>query len=131
MSCADTFALLVAHIMHLTMLPTNLQKRRGAFEKNNKIKNNETLLPLFAALASFASDLIPVLGFLLAAVHLHKTLLHGVIRAPLEFYDQTPVGRILSRFSKDTDVIDTGLPHQINGFIYCFHEVKWWWRRCS
>lgn len=75
------------------------------------------------AIASICCDLIPLLGFLLAAIHLHKRLLHGVIRAPLQFYDQTPVGRILSRFSKDVDVIDTGLPHQINGLIYCFHEV--------
>lgn len=63
------------------------------------------------------------MGCLLAAYKLHKSLLLGVLRAPLSFYDQTPVGRILSRFSKDIDVIDTGLPESINWLIYCFHEV--------
>lgn len=68
-------------------------------------------------------DLFPQLGCLLAAIHFHKTLLHGVLRAPVTFFDITPTGRILSRFSKDVDVLDTGLSRAVSDTIYCVFEV--------
>jgi len=45
-----------------------------------------------------------------AAKSLHNSMLSTVIRAPMGFFDVTPLGRILNRFSKDTDTTDILLP---------------------
>lgn len=46
-----------------------------------------------------------------ASNKMHKSLLHNVIAAPINLYfDITPLGRILNRFSKDLDSMDSLLP---------------------
>jgi ATP-binding cassette subfamily C (CFTR/MRP) protein 1 len=75
------------------------------------------------AVTSFFCDLAPQLGCWLAARQMHIVMLHGVMRAPLTFFDTTPIGRIISRFAKDVDVLDTSLPQQISDSIYCTFEV--------
>ncbi|XP_067009700.2 multidrug resistance-associated protein 1 isoform X3 [Anabrus simplex] len=75
------------------------------------------------AITSFISDLSQQLGCWRAAVIMHFYLLKGIIRAPLTFFDTTPVGRILGRFSKDVDVLDNSLPRQISDALYCLFEV--------
>ncbi|CAG8547370.1 8114_t:CDS:10, partial [Gigaspora rosea] len=60
-------------------------------------------------------------GSLRASKKLYQTILHQVIRAPLRFFDTTPVGRILNRFSKDFETIDstlTGIIYTIFGALY-------------
>ena len=37
---------------------------------------------------------------------LHQEAISGLLGAPLSFFEQTPVGRILNRFSADMGVID-------------------------
>jgi ABC-type multidrug transport system fused ATPase/permease subunit len=44
-----------------------------------------------------------------AATRLHNLMFSRVIRAPLSYFTNTPVGRILSVFSKDQDTIDEAL----------------------
>uniref|UniRef100_UPI00358F56A6 multidrug resistance-associated protein 1-like isoform X1 n=1 Tax=Myxine glutinosa TaxID=7769 RepID=UPI00358F56A6 len=46
------------------------------------------------------------LGALRAANTLHHVLLSNNLRAPLYFFDVTPLGRIINRFSKDINVVD-------------------------
>ncbi|XP_043498534.1 multidrug resistance-associated protein 1 isoform X8 [Polistes fuscatus] len=75
------------------------------------------------AMASFFCDLAPQLGCWLAARQMHIMMLRAVMRAPLTFFDTTPTGRIISRFAKDVDILDTSLPPQISDSIYCLFEV--------
>lgn len=53
----------------------------------------------------------------LCATNASKTMLRdavtSVIRAPMYFFDSTPVGRITSRFSTDVDVLDNFLPESL------------------
>jgi len=68
-------------------------------------------------------DLIIRLGGLRAAVMLHMLLLNRIMHVPLWFFDTTPVGRIMSRFSKDIDTVDQSLMAVINTCIWCAFEV--------
>uniref|UniRef100_A0A8C5R9G6 ATP-binding cassette, sub-family C (CFTR/MRP), member 9 n=1 Tax=Leptobrachium leishanense TaxID=445787 RepID=A0A8C5R9G6_9ANUR len=45
-----------------------------------------------------------------AATNLHDNLLKKIILAPLRFFDTTPLGLILNRFSADTNIIDQHIP---------------------
>jgi len=40
------------------------------------------------------------------SLNLVKNLLHKLIRAPMGWFDITPLGRITSRFTKDVDIVD-------------------------
>lgn len=48
-------------------------------------------------------------GAMKAAALLHSQLLHRILYVPMDFFDTTPKGRILSRFSLDIDCIDNRL----------------------
>ncbi|XP_055852928.1 multidrug resistance-associated protein 1 isoform X4 [Episyrphus balteatus] len=75
------------------------------------------------AITSFGADISPYLGALRASIALHKILLRRIMRVPTAFFDTNPTGRILARFSKDTESVDTTLPQIISDCLYCAYEV--------
>ncbi|EFC45530.1 abc transporter C family protein, partial [Naegleria gruberi] len=48
------------------------------------------------------------LGFatLKGSNNLHRSMLNNILRAPIQFFDQNPVGRILNRFTQDLETLD-------------------------
>ncbi|XP_050230621.2 uncharacterized protein LOC126679597 [Mercurialis annua] len=48
-----------------------------------------------------------------ASKSIFSILLTSLFRAPMSFYDSTPLGRILSRVSSDLSIIDTELPYKM------------------
>ncbi|KAI4552348.1 hypothetical protein MJT46_016999 [Ovis ammon polii x Ovis aries] len=53
-------------------------------------------------------------GTLRAAATLHRRLLGRVLMAPVTFFDSTPMGRVLNRFSSDVACADDSLPFILN-----------------
>lgn len=62
-------------------------------------------------------------GSLDAAKKLHTNLLNNVLRLPMSFFDTTPIGRLINRFSKDVDTLDNVLPWSIRSWLMCFVTV--------
>ncbi|XP_007257300.3 ATP-binding cassette sub-family C member 3 isoform X2 [Astyanax mexicanus] len=60
------------------------------------------------------------MGKIQAARKLHQGLLDNKFHTPQAFFDTTPLGRIINRFSKDIYVIDEALPSTILMFLGTF-----------
>lgn len=56
-------------------------------------------------------------GGIRASRNLYVMLLNRVFCAPLRFFDTTPVGRIVNRFAKDFEIIDSSVPTNALQFV--------------
>lgn len=82
-----------------------------------------TFAVLTVGLSIFRSHLV-LWSAIRSCSSLHRRLLRGVLRAPVNtYYDVTPLGRILNRFSKDMDHVDQGLPDTL------LQVRVWGWER--
>jgi len=59
---------------------------------------------------------IAFVGMLRASRVLHDSMLSRVLRAPMSFFDTTPLGRIVNRFATDVDVLDNSLPNSLRAW---------------
>lgn len=78
----------------------------------------------FTVFATFVATLTLYIGTLEAAKYIHNNLLNRVLHAPMEWFDLTPAGRVINRFSKDTEGVDSDLPSTIRALMSCFFSVK-------
>ncbi|CAJ0833868.1 2766_t:CDS:10 [Entrophospora sp. SA101] len=69
------------------------------------------------AVVFYLTMLIIAQGAQIAARKLHEDMLNSVVRSPTSFFDTTPLGRILNRFSKDQYTIDEVLPRTFAGYF--------------
>lgn len=53
----------------------------------------------------------------IAGNKLFARMLHTVVRSPVRFFDQTPTGRILNRFTKDIETVDSTLSGNIRMLV--------------
>jgi ATP-binding cassette, subfamily C (CFTR/MRP), member 1 len=72
---------------------------------------------------TFIATLALYIGTLEAARFTHNYLLTKILHAPMAFFDQTPIGRIINRFSKDIEAVDSDLPATLRAFSACFFGV--------
>lgn len=58
-----------------------------------------------------------------ASVKLHDDLTDTVLRAPISFFDVTPIGRVLNRFAADMDKLDLELTQTVSQGITTIFQV--------
>ncbi|OWF40077.1 Multidrug resistance-associated protein 1 [Mizuhopecten yessoensis] len=63
------------------------------------------------------------LGNVMAGRHLHAGMLKNIMASPMEFFDTTPLGRMVNRFSKDIDVLDVTIPRTFEAWLACLLRV--------
>ena len=97
---------------------------RWSEDSNNEQSKNDISLRnlrigVYAALGvseaifSLTFTLVVSISTLLGSKLLHNEMLNNILRAPMSYFDTTPMGRILNRFSRDIDVCDTMLQMNI------------------
>ncbi|GAB1301114.1 ATP-binding cassette sub-family C member 10 [Apodemus speciosus] len=90
---------------------------KAAPNGSSDVRFHLTVYTTIAGLNSLCTLLRAVLfaaGALQAAASLHHRLLHRLLTAPVTFYDSTPSGRVLNRFSSDVACVDDSLPFLLN-----------------
>lgn len=71
----------------------------------------------------FGYSLSISIGGILASRCLHQSMLHDVLRSPMSFFEQTPSGNLVNRFSKEMDTIDSVIPSIIKMFMGSMFNV--------
>jgi ABC-type multidrug transport system fused ATPase/permease subunit len=64
------------------------------------------LIGLALIVAGIVQELVVRIAAWSASKRFHKEMLNSVIYSPLRFFETTPIGRILNRFSRDIEVTD-------------------------
>lgn len=65
---------------------------------------------VLSGLSQLGALLAITLGGVVASRQLHTSLLLNVLRSPVSFFEVTPSGNLLNRFSREIDAIDCMVP---------------------
>jgi ABC-type multidrug transport system fused ATPase/permease subunit len=77
------------------------------------------VIGLAGAFATLMRDVWLFYGSLTASRKIHKRLMQAILHARLKFFDTTPLGQIVNRFSKDLSAVDQDVAPVAIGVISC------------
>jgi len=77
------------------------------------------VLALICMIVTFWQSAVLFWGSLAASKLIHIRLIESISRAKLSFFDSTPLGQIMNRFSKDLENIDQEVAPVALGFLHC------------
>uniref|UniRef100_A0A7M4ER73 ABC-type glutathione-S-conjugate transporter n=1 Tax=Crocodylus porosus TaxID=8502 RepID=A0A7M4ER73_CROPO len=84
------------------------------------------VLGVIQAIGKFGSTAAVLLGGTIASRKLFRQLLENIARSPMMFFEQTSIGNLLNRFSKEMDAIDSVIPDKLKsllGFLFNLLEI--------
>lgn len=62
-------------------------------------------------------------GSIAASKRLHHRLIEAVLHAKFRFFDSTPLGQIMNRFSKDIELVDQEIAPVAEGVVHCLASI--------
>ncbi|KAL9101333.1 MAG: hypothetical protein Q9163_003401 [Psora crenata] len=80
-------------------------------------------LGLFYIFISLFREALIFWGSLRASCKLHEKLFHAVTRAKLQFFDTTPLGQLMNRFSRDIETMDQDVSPVAVGVLGCLFSL--------
>ena len=104
--------------MNLTL--TNLSNDPAAVNDTSVRYQYLVRYGVFGGLQSlfiFLAILIITTGSVGASMRIHNNLLENILKAPMSFFDTSPLGRIVNRFSKDMDDVDNVLQNLLKDLL--------------
>ena len=92
--------------------PYHMQTNSGCYLGIYTVFNTGQVVFVFLSTFSLA------LAGVYASRSLHSSMLKNILRSPMSFFDTTPLGRVLNRFSKDVYLVDEVVPMSIRTFFF-------------
>jgi len=86
-------------------------------------QNRDLFIGIYALLGLSQGLFVLVLAFGIAIAsyrsswRLHNQMLDTILHCPMSFFETTPMGRIINRFSKDINSLDYEIPNNLQMFI--------------
>lgn len=77
------------------------------------------VIGVFGAMAALIRDVWIFFGSLTASRRIHDRLILSVTRAKFKFFDVTPLGQLMNRFSKDLEAVDQDIAPTAIGVMTC------------
>ena len=109
------------------MQPLWLSWWADSYEEHGNSKNTYYLvgiiiLSMYDIICAILSLVVWAFYGVAASRKLHSAFLERIVAAPVPYFDVTPIGRLINRFSKDFRQIDFKLPMQIEQYI---SQISW------
>ncbi|KAG0322889.1 hypothetical protein BG000_002779, partial [Podila horticola] len=82
------------------------------------------LIAVFMVATFLVTYVVMVMAGLRACQRLHEQLLASVMHLPMSFFDTTPLGRIVNRFSSDVFACDDAIPWAFMSIMICVVSVS-------
>ncbi|KAK9470277.1 uncharacterized protein V1510DRAFT_440956 [Dipodascopsis tothii] len=112
-----------------TVADARASAREYIFAQVNAGHSNQFYLLVYAGLVAVYCSIIFFRGFVIfsgcikASRQLFDNLLTKILRSKLRFFDATPIGRIMNRFSKDMETIDQETGPVLVVMMHSFYTV--------
>jgi len=125
--CTFTLLCLMYLLAYTANVGTNYWLKE--WSDGNPLFTTDVYIGVYGALGVAYSLLILVssvslaFGAIKASTRFHSNMLNAIARAPSSYFDTTPMGRIVNRFSQDIYTVDEMLPRTLSSFISCFMQV--------
>lgn len=122
-------ALLVLGAIIVAFLPLLQKSWLSYFTNHTDLMSGQKAILIYGAIGIFVLLINMCNSFLwlyrgvAASRLLHDKMLKSILNAPIHFFDSTPVGRILQRFSRDVESVDIYLQWSFISVINCILQV--------
>eukprot|EP00002_Diphylleia_rotans_P003775 TRINITY_DN1266_c0_g1_i1.p1 TRINITY_DN1266_c0_g1~~TRINITY_DN1266_c0_g1_i1.p1 ORF type:complete len:1203 (-),score=279.41 TRINITY_DN1266_c0_g1_i1:2308-5916(-) len=132
LSIGKTLAASIATVLILVQvsgISSNIWLSVWSEDEDNEDYENSFYIGIYVLLGTLQSIFVFLSAIQLAwasiisSATLHDGMLNTILRAPMAFFDTTPLGRIINRFGKDQYTVDDSLPRIVQSYLNTFMFV--------